>query len=363
MKFLRLLPFALCLLPLLTGCDISPKSPSAPGGGGITGDNSVRPANLTRVSYSELPDWKQDDVRYALQAFRNSCKAKIQYAGKVIPDRALFEEKCKNLPSASADAETIRQWFEYNFQPYKVRDDAGKTSGKFTGYYSPIVNACRAQTAKCSAPVMDKPADGRNYKGVPAKDLVKNRVGRVIYWIDPIDLQDMGSATLILEDGEKVRVSVASTNDLPFNGIGSQLLKRGIRPPNGYGMKSVREYLKNNRSLANELIDNNPRYVYYTRSEQSAVTGKIGVPLSKIRSIAMDDTIYTLGMPVYVDTHLSANGQKFRRLMIAQDTGGAIKDWVRADIYFGPGDEAFSYAQGQSSTGNIYILMPKPYGK
>jgi membrane-bound lytic murein transglycosylase A len=239
-----------------------------------------------------------------------------------------------------------------------VSDDATR-GGKFTGYYSPVVKACRQRTAECSVPIMNKPADGREYKGVHSKTLVDNRVGEVIYWIDPIDLQDMGSATLVLEDGARVKLSVASTNDMPFNGIGSQLLARGIRPPDGYGMKSVRAYLKQNRALANELIANNPRYVYYAPSETDAVVGNMGVPLSKIRSVAIDKNIYTLGMPVYLDTTLSANGKSFRRLMVAQDTGGAVTGYNRADIYFGVGDAAFDYAHGQNEGGQMYVLMPK----
>jgi membrane-bound lytic murein transglycosylase A len=266
------------------------------------------------------------------------------------------------MPAASADAEAVRQWFENNFQPYLVSDDATR-DGKFTGYYSPVVNACRYRTSECSVPIMNKPTDGREYKRVHSKTLVDNFVGEILYWIDPIDLQDMGSATLILEDGSQVRLSVASTNDLPFNGIGSQLLERGIRPPDGYGMKSVRKYLKEHRSLANELIANNPRYVYYAPSKIDAVTGNMGVPLTKIRSVAIDKKIYTLGLPVYLDTRLSSDGRKFQRLMVAQDTGGAVIGYNRADIYFGTGDEAFEYAHGQNEGGQMYILMPKEFGQ
>jgi membrane-bound lytic murein transglycosylase A len=345
------LPFAACcLLFSLSGCGLFEWR----WGVGSSGRTTSR---MEPVGYGDLPGWADDDHRYALQAFRNTCKANIQYAGEVVPDSKLMSEKCGSLPYESADKETVRKWFEQNFQPYKVAD-AENPNGKFTGYYSPVVKACRHRTASCSAPIMDKPADGREYKGVPSAKLVENRVGEVIYWIDPIDLQDMGSATLVLEDGSRVKLSVASTNDLPFNGIGSQLLARGIRPPEGYGMKSVRAYLKQNRSLADELIANNPRYVYYTPSATDAVVGNMGVPLSKIRSVAVDKNVYTLGLPVYLDTKLS-NGKRFRRLMVAQDTGGAVTGYNRADIYFGVGDEAFEHAHGQNEQGQMYVLMPK----
>ena len=346
-KFLTLIA---CLLSL-NGCGLFEWP-------GLTGDTGKVPGNLKRVGYGELRGWKNDDHRHALKAFRNTCAGKIQYGGAVVPDERLMREKCKFLPSESADKETVRLWFEAHFQPYKASDD---TNGRFTGYNSPVVKACRRQTAECSAPIMDKPTDGRAYKGVDSKTIVSERIGNIIYWIDPIDLQDMGSATLILEDGSKAWLSVASTNDLPFNGIGSQLLARGIRPPDGYDMRSVRKYLKENRALANELIANNPRYVYYAPSATSAVVGNMGVPLTKIRSVAIDRNIYTLGLPVYLDTKLSANGNAFRRLMVAQDTGGAVVGYNRADIYFGVGDEALKYAGGQSEPGQMYILMPKEY--
>jgi len=342
------------------GCgDVTESVPRSTGGG--LGDNTKKPHHIQPVSFTELPGWGNDDVRYALKTFRQTCKAKIQYDGtRVAPDRYLMEEKCQLLPNESADNATVRAWFESHFQPHRVTDESGKRTGLFTGYYSPVVKACRKQTAECSVPIMDIPNDGRAYKGVDSKKLVSERIGRVIFWINPVDLQDMGSATLMLDDGTKTKVNVASTNDLPFNGIGAQLQKRGIRPPEGYGMKSVRAYLKQNPKLAQELVDNNPRYVFYRESNNFDVIGNMGVPLTQLRSIAMDNSIYTLGTPVFIDTKLT-DGRKFQRLMIAQDTGGAIKGWVRADIYFGVGPQAFEFAQGQYTQGEKFILLPKQY--
>ncbi|MDO4424121.1 MAG: hypothetical protein Q4C08_04980, partial [Pseudomonadota bacterium] len=108
---------------LLASCDVSTPT--------VVGDNSVIPSNFKRVSYSELPGWCEDDVRYALQAFRNSCKAKIQYTGRLIPDKELFAEKCRMLPSASADIATVRAWFESNFQPYQIYNDNGGDKGTY----------------------------------------------------------------------------------------------------------------------------------------------------------------------------------------------------------------------------------------
>lgn len=340
---------------VLAGCDLSTPM--------HVGDDSKIPSNLRAVSYSNLPGWRDDDVRYALQAFRNTCKAKIQYKGSVIPDADLLREKCNMLPSASADVATVRAWFESHFQPYQVYNENGGKTGTYTGYYSPVIPGCKKQSAKCNEPIMAVPTNGANYKGVSKKDIVEKKIGRIIYWADMVDVQNLqiqGSGMLKLEDGAMVKLNFAAVNDMPFKSIGGQLKERGIKPAGGYSADAVWTHLKQNPKLAKEVIYNNPRYVYFYETEQKSVIGKLGTPLSKIRSIAMDDSIYTLGLPVYINTNLS-DGRKFNRLMIAQDTGGAIKGWIRADIFFGSGDEAYQVAHGQHSQGQMFILMPKEY--
>jgi len=355
-KFIgRLFGIAICAF-ILTSCDLSTPT--------HTGDDSVAPSsNLKKVSYSELPGWRDDDVRYALQAFRNSCKAKIQYKGRVIPDRALFEEKCRTLPAASADTPTVRAWFESNFQPYKIYNDDGTDRGTYTGYYSPIIRGSRVKTAEYNEPLMGVPTDGRNYKGVEKKKIVEQKIGRVLYWANIVDVQNIqiqGSGMLQLDDGKMVKLNFAAVNDMPFKSIGEELRRRGIRPDGGYSADAVWTHLKKNPKLARDVIYKNPRYVYFYESVPPDVIGKLGTPLSKIRSVAMDDSIYTLGLPVYISTNLS-DGRKFQRLMIAQDTGSAIRGWIRADIFFGKGDDAYKYAHGQHAQGQMFLLMPREY--
>lgn len=340
----------------LTSCDMSTPT--------HVGNDVVAPeSNLKPVPFSALPGWKQDDVRYALQAFRNSCRANLQYTGRVIPDAALVREKCDLMPGAGADVKTVRNWFESHFQPYRVYDDAGRTKGTYTGYYSPTIPACRQKTAECNEPLMAAPSNPAQYKNVPKKKIVENKIGRVLYWANIVDVQNIqiqGSGLLKLEDGEMVKLNFGATNDMQFKSIGEQLRNRGIKPDGGYSADAVWKYLKKKPSLAREVIYNNPRYVYFKQAESKNVIGKLGTPLSKIRSIAVDDSIYTVGMPVYINTNLS-DGRKFQRLMIAQDTGSAIRGWIRADIFFGSGDEAYKFAHGQHSSGEMYILLPKEY--
>ena len=152
MKYIGLMGFVVAI----AGCDLSAPT--------HVGNKSKVPSNLHAVSYSSLPGWRDDDVRYALQAFRNTCKAKIQYTGSVIPDPELLKEKCNMLPSSTADVKTVRAWFESHFQPYQVFNEKGGKTGTYTGYYSPVIDGCRKQSAKCNEPIMGVPIDGRNYK-------------------------------------------------------------------------------------------------------------------------------------------------------------------------------------------------------
>lgn len=339
----------------IAGCDLSTPT--------HVGDNSKIPSNLHPVSFSSLPDWEKDNVLYALQAFRNTCSAKMQQSGQVVYDPELMREKCNRLPSASANVATVRAWFESNFQPYQVYNENGEKTGLYTGYYSPVINACRKKTEQCNEPIMAVPVNGDNYKGVEKRAIVENKIGRVLYWANIVDVQNLqiqGSGLLKLEDGKMVKLNFAAVNDMPFKSIGAQLKARNIKPEGGYSADAVWTHLKKNPALAKEVIYNNPRYVYFYETKQQSVIGKLGTPLSKIRSIAMDDSLYALGMPVYISTRLS-DGSPFNRLMIAQDTGSAIKGWIRADIFFGSGDAAYQVAQGQHSKGQMFILMPKEY--
>lgn len=319
------------------------------------------PNNLEKVSYSSIPNWKNDDLRYALQSFRNSCRAKIQYKGLVVPKEYLLQSKCRNLPNASASNKEVRLWFENNFQPYKIYDNNNKSFGTFTGYYSPVIPACTQKTNFCNEPIMAKPKNNINFKNIPKKRIVNEKIGEILYWANIVDVQNLqiqGSGVLKVNNGKYVKLNFSGTNDMPFKSIGTQLKNRGIRPKDGYSANSVWTYLKQHPSLAKELIYNNPRYIYFKPSTSHAVIGKLGTPLSQIRSIAVDDSIYTLGLPMYISTQ-TFDGKTFQRLMIAQDTGSAIKGWIRADIFFGSGDIAYKYAHSQHSQGEMYILMPK----
>ena len=242
-KIIKFVGF-LVLFVSVAGCDLSVKT--------YDGNDSKVPSNLRAVSYSTLPGWRDDDVRYALQAFRNTCKAKIQYKGSVVPDANLLKEKCNMLPSSTADIATVRAWFESNFQPYQIYNEKGGKTGTYTGYYSPVIPGCKNKTAKCNEPIMGVPINGANYKGVAKKDIVNKKIGRILYWADMVDVQNLqiqGSGMLKLEDGSLVKLNFAAVNDMPFKSIGGQLQERGIKPAGGYSADAVWTHLKQNPKL------------------------------------------------------------------------------------------------------------------
>jgi len=361
MKRISLLS-ALCSVFLLTGC---PAPQRAPQPTVMADSSSVIPSHFQAVGFDQLPGWREDDVRHALVAFRQTCRGRINYSQnlRVIPDRALMEEKCNTMPPESASVAVVRQWFENHFQPFKVRNEQNQTRGVFTGYYIPTINACRRRTAHCNEPLMALPRCGRDVRNIPRERIVREQMGEVLFWANLVDVQHIqiqGTGRIVLEDGTHKQLNFAAVNDMPFRSLGEQLRQRGIRPEGGFTASGVMDHLRANPALAREVINNNPRYVWFQVAAAPDIIGALNVPLTRLRSIAIDNTIYSLGLPVWVDTQLS-NGAPFRRLMIAQDTGGAIRGWIRVDLYFGEGPDAHRWAEGQFHRGEKYIFMPRVY--
>ena len=151
-------------------------------------------------------------------------------------------------------------------------------------------------------------------------------------------------------------VGYADQNGHPYRAIGSTLVNRGALKVEDVNLDSIRAWLAVNRAQAEDVLNSNPSYVFFTRREQPAI-GALSVPLTPQRSVAVDPSFIPLGVPLWLDTTL--NGQTpYRRLMFAQDTGGAIKGPVRADLFFGFGAEAERLAGNMKSPGRIFVLLP-----
>ncbi len=351
-------------LLLLAGCSISGSLPPK--------------LTLTPVSFSRLPDWGADTQLDAYRAYQKSCMAllaqppdTIMGEGDLAQPVAAYQAPCQvaiNQPiETNADA---RQFFESQFIPFKAANHFD-SQGKFTGYFEPIQRGSRNRSPRYHVPVYSTPHD--RVKGVPHFTRAEINRGALagkgleLFWVeDPVRLfftEIQGSGRIELDTGEVVRIGYAERNGHPYVPIGRVLKERGILPEDQISMQSIKEWLWKNPEQAYEVMEQNPSFIFFRVIEGDGPIGSQGVALTPWRSLAVDRKFVPLGIPLFVDTVLPQTPQTpaafFRKLVIAQDTGGAIKGPVRGDIFFGAGTEAEWYAGYLNSGGEYYLLLPR----
>ena len=347
---------------------------------------------LQAARWSDLPGWKDDGLAAAWQVFMQSCRG---MAGKSHWPawRAVCEEA---RAIAVDDAWAIRDFFESRFTPYRLTHPDGSTQGLVTGYYEPLLRGSRTRTEEFGEPVFGVPPDLLNIDlSAVAPDLANRRLrgrleGRrvlpywsraemnargwaslhpdtVLLWVDdPVELfflQIQGSGRVGLPDGSLMRLGYADQNGHAYKAIGRVLAERGEIPIEQVSMPRIKEWARANPSRLPELLDANPSYVFFREMpEQSGPdegpVGALGVPLTPGRSIAVDRRHVPLGAPVFLSTTEPASLAPLRRLMLAQDTGGAINGVVRADFFWGFGAEAGNRAGRMKQQGEMWVLLP-----
>jgi len=341
------------------------------------------------VDWSALAGWEQDDLTGAWTALRRSCQVLRTQAAEwqnVCLDAELIGEP---------DPVVARAFFQTRFVPHAVRDNEGNPQGLITGYYEPLLFGSITRSARFRYPLYRRPDDllvvdlGALYPELRGKRvrgrLVGNRVvpyfsraeidnshrplaGREIVWVDdPVALfflQVQGSGRVRLTSGEMLFVGYADQNGHPYVSIGRELINRGAMTFEDTSMQSIRTWLKANPDQAGELLARNPSYVFFTErgAELDGPLGSLGVPLVAQRAVAVDPAFIPLGLPVWLETTMPGNGvaEPYRRLVFAQDTGGAIKGPVRADLFWGAGPQAEQYAGEMKQPGRLFVLLPRP---
>jgi membrane-bound lytic murein transglycosylase A len=291
---------------------------------------------------------------------------------------------------AATDEATLRQFFKTSFTPYAVVNADGTSEGMITGYYEPLLHGSRRASAQYKFPVYGVPDDlltvdfGELYpelknmrlRGrVDGKRVVpyytraeiqsgKGINGRELVWVDDaIDLfflQIQGSGKVALDSGETIRLSFAEQNGHPYRSVGRLLVERGELTLDQASMQGIRAWGNRNPDKLPELLNSNGSYVFFREQpgDTPGPVGSLGVPLTPGRSLAVDTRVVPLGAPVFLSTTLPNSTQPLNRLMAAQDTGGAIKGAVRADFYWGSGDEAGAQAGRMRQTGRLWVLLP-----
>lgn len=356
-------------------------------------EKPVKPGEMKltfkQIEYAQLPAMPEENWQPALAAFKESCKKMMTKPG--------WEDVCakaQNLPLNQA-----RTFFAAYFTPYQAiaqsADQKGKVSetdtGKMTGYYEPILYGSRTKKTPYVYPLHTMPSDlitvdleelypqlkGLRLRGqvqgnrlVPydsRAEMTKRNLDKyAIAWVeDPVAaffLQIQGSGRIVLPDGTYMRVGYGDVNGHPYRGIGNYLVRQGYLKSHELSMQSIQAWARKNPKKVQSVLNQNPSYVFFVeRKDQDPREGPIGaqgVPLTDMGSVAVDRRFYELGWPIVVDVEQTNPDMKFTRVVVAQDTGGAIRGPIRFDFYWGSGDEAALSAGRQNSQVKAWVLLP-----
>jgi membrane-bound lytic murein transglycosylase A len=343
---------------------------------------------LAPASWIDLPEWRRDPVRPALEAFLRSCS--------VLEKQDAWQGVCagaQTLLPGAGEAE-IASFFELNFDPYRVINADDSDAGMVTGYYEPLLHGSRVRTTRYRYPLYAVPQDlvvvdlssifpelkhkrlrGRveGNRVVPylaRGDIDKDPAplkGLEIAWVDDaVDaffLHIQGSGQVEFENGERIRVGYAEQNGYPFRSLGALLIRRGEIPPERASMQGIKDWARSHPRKVQRFMNENPSYVFFRELPRDlpGPIGALGVPLTAERSIAVDPRVIPLGVPVFLATTWPNTADPLNRLMVAQDTGGAIAGGVRADFFWGFGDPAGTQAGKMRQAGRMWVLLPKGY--
>lgn len=352
-------------------------------------------SSLERIAFSDLQGWPSADLNGALEAFRRSCREILEHGSgfshkaRFGGSRAAWHETCH----AALLARDARPFFEAFFRPYRVRD-AGCPDGLFTGYFEPEVAGSRTASAIFNVPVYRRPVDlvsfsddlravsglsaGRMIGGKPMPYLSRRDIEEgalagqgleVVYlgdWADAFFLHIQGSGRVRLEDGSTLRLTYDGKSGLPYTAIGGLLVQRGVFSREEMSMQAIRRWMAEHPAEARSLMWENPSFIFFRevlleRQELGAL-GAQHVQLTARVSLAVDRAAWMLGTPIWLDTMVPAGDEApmtaFRHLLIAQDTGSAIRGFARGDVYWGSGDAAARIAGPMKSPGRMTVLLP-----
>lgn len=352
---------------------------------------------LKPMSWSSLAGWALDEHEEAYQAFRRSAFRVLEKPYKTgtlgIEADAFHDAYVEARRNPDLTRDEARRFFEEHFQPAYVTPEGDRTRGFLTGFYEPIVPASRKRTDKYTVPLLRRPDDlvevddanrpagfdpsfvyGRLRNGrieaYPDRRMIERGVldgrGLEIAWVeDPVDaffIHVQGAARLRFADGSEMRVTYAAKNGHPFTGPGRLLANMGAIPLREVTMQSIRAWLHDHPDRVQEILWKNRSYIFFR--EAPVADPELGpiaaakVPLTPLRSLAVDKTLHTFSTPVYVNVPRFPKGT-LSRLTIAQETGSAIIGAARGDFFTGSGDAAGELAGVIRHDADFYVLVPR----
>ncbi|WP_090873668.1 murein transglycosylase A [Paraburkholderia diazotrophica] len=322
---------------------------------------------LTAVAWRQVPGWQDDSLIGAAAALRQNC---VRLASQPTWRRACAAA----LLLDDLDVASARAFFETYFTPFQFANTDGTLDGLVTGYYEPLLRGSRVRHGVYQTALYRWPSAYRPGTPLPARaQLERSGVlnGNELVWVDdPIEaffLQVQGSGRIVMEDGSVMRVGFGGTNNQPYKSIGRWLLDQRELTPAQATMQGIKGWARANPTRVDALLDTNPRFVFFREMPSNEPTlsggadgpiGALGVPLTPERSIAVDPSSIPLGTPVFLQTTRPMTNAPMNRLVFAQDTGTAIKGGVRADYFWGLGDEAGDLAGKMKQAGRMWLLLP-----
>ena len=343
-------------------------------------------ARFAATEFADLPGWPTQTLTDALRAFVAGC-ARVRSTSALAP-------ACAGARDVAPDDAAARAFFESTFTAYAISSSEGQTEGLITGYYEPVLEGSRTRNARDRYPVFGVPPDmivvdlasvypdlkhrrlrgrveGRRLVPYYSRAEIEDANGRfeapVLAWVsDPVALfflQIQGSGQIAFEDGTRMRLGYADQNGHPYRSLGRTLVERGELALEQASMQGIQAWAQAHPDKLRAALDSNPSYVFFRVLPEPAAgegpIGALGVPLRARASLAVDRRFVPLGAPVYLATTEPLSDAPLEHLMVALDTGGAIRGPVRADFYWGSGPEAGALAGRMRQQGRLWLLWPR----
>ena len=377
-----------CGLAVLAGC--APPGEKA----ADTAADAPPVLTFTPTAYGDLPGWASDDPTAAAAAFERSCARFARQADsrQIGPDGRYgsvgsWKPVCAAVAAAQG-ADAIRSAFAATLTPWAITDD-DPSDDLFTGYYEPELNGARTRSETYIEPLYPRPedlvlVDLGNWRDTMRGERIAGRVvdGRLkpydsraqidagslngvrpIVWLDsPVDaffLHIQGSGLVKLPDGSRTRVGYDGHNGHIYHAVGRTLIEWGEVTREDMSLQAIRRWMARNPDRMRELMHKNPSYIFFRELTGDGPIGAQAVALTPGRSLAVDRRFLPLGAPMMIDVdYPDETGAPLNRLVIAQDTGGAIRGVVRADMFWGAGAPAERLAGPMAAKGRYWILLP-----
>jgi membrane-bound lytic murein transglycosylase A len=315
---------------------------------------AAAPVHAEMLDFPALDGWYDDNHTEALVAFLRTCD---------LIDQPDWQPICAVAADVPQDDASARSFFELFFKPVVV----GKPPALFTGYFEPELDGSPTRTGRFKYPIYRRPPELREGTAYHTRAAIENGAiagrGLELAWLDdPVDvyfLHVQGSGRIRMTDGTVVRVGYAGANGHAYRSVGKEMVRRGTHTLDQVSAQEIAGYVRSNPTVGQDLLDTNPSYVFFrkigTLKAEDGPIGAMGRSITTLRSVAIDPKYTLLGAPVWIEK----DGRRpIRRLMVAQDTGGAIKGMQRADIFYGTGAGAGDAAGTVKDPGRLILLLP-----